>query len=168
MDFAALIYHRQAFLDGQWWLPLTAQWAHFSATHALANAAGAVLLGVLFRSWLRPPQQALAWGGGVLGVAVVLILDTQCSYYAGASGALHGWAAGGALWAALDVPKKQGHQARWAWALLLGIAVKLVWQLIYPPQTQDWGFPVYQPAHWAGAAGGIAGVLLWRSARALR
>ena len=168
MNFAALIYHRQAFLDGQWWLPLTAQLAHFNTSHALANAAGAALLGVLFRSWLRPSQQALAWAGGVLGVALVLILDTQCSYYAGASGALHGWAAGGALWAALDKPQNLEHQGRWAWALLLGISVKLALQFTYPPQTQDWGFPVYQPAHWAGAAGGVAGVLLWCGARALR
>ena len=55
MNFAALIYHRQAFLDGQWWLPLTAQLAHFNASHALANAVGAVLLWCWFRPVLRWP-----------------------------------------------------------------------------------------------------------------
>jgi len=95
MDFAALIYHRQAFLDGQWWLPLTAQWVHFNLQHALVNGAGAVLLWCLFQPCLRWQQHLLALAGGALGVALMVVLDTGCDYYAGASGALHGWAAGG-------------------------------------------------------------------------
>ncbi|NBX20719.1 MAG: hypothetical protein EBR58_04755, partial [Betaproteobacteria bacterium] len=63
MDFAALIYHRQAFLDGQWWLPFSAQFAHFNSVHALANLAGAILLWSLFRPWIRWQEQALAMAG---------------------------------------------------------------------------------------------------------
>ena len=49
MDFAALIYHRQEFLDGQWWLPFTAQLVHFNLAHGMSNAMVALVLGALFR-----------------------------------------------------------------------------------------------------------------------
>lgn len=170
MDFAALIYHRQAFLDGQWWLPLSAQIAHFNSIHALANLAGALLLFVLFRPWLRWSLQCAALAGGVVGVAMVVMLDVHCDYYAGASGALHGWAAGGAIGLVcppgstrkLQRPLSlaQTPEKLIACAVLLGLTVKLAGAALYPPSLPLWGFPVYAPSHWAGTLGGFLGSCL--------
>ena len=159
MDFAALIYHRQAFLDGQWWLPLSAQIAHFNSFHALANVAGALLLWNLFRPWLQWQQQMLALTGGVLGVALVVVGDVHCDYYAGASGALYGWAAGGATVLAIR-HRRTSSMARWmALALWLGLAMRLLMALWWEASPALWGFPVYQPAHIAGAGGGVVAAL---------
>lgn len=140
------MYERQAFLDGQWWLPLTAQLSHLSPAHALANALAAVLLWRIFAPWLRWQPQALALGGGALAVAVGVVLDTDCLYYAGASGALHGLAAGGAVALLCQPPSDTATEGAptWrsapalgtvgvspqvvAWLLLVGLGLKLVWQ----------------------------------------
>lgn len=97
MDFAALIYHRQAFLDGYWWLPLTAQLAHFNLGHGMSNAMVALVLAALFRPMLVWAQQGALIFGSAFAVAVAVVSDANCGYYAGASGALYGWAAGGCL-----------------------------------------------------------------------
>ena len=154
MDFAALIYHRQAFLDGQWWLPLTAQLAHFNTPHALVNLLGAALLGCLFVPWLDWPQQAIALVGGVIGVALVVVLDTHCTYYAGASGALHGLAVGGAVFLLRVAPAGDAVAKSVAYLLLGCVLAKLGWQLSSPADTAAWGFPVYRWSHTAGALGG--------------
>ena len=155
MDFAALIYHRQEFLDGQWWLPLTAQLVHFSFPHALINGAGAALLFVFFRPWLRGTSQWLALMGGWLAVAAMVVADAHCSYYAGASGALQGWAAGGAL-AMFRASGEHWDRRRWLGLSLLLLLLLKMWLLPHMTATDlSWGVPVYQPAHWAGTVGGL-------------
>jgi rhomboid family GlyGly-CTERM serine protease len=160
MDAAALVYHREAFLAGQWWLPFTAQVAHFNTPHALANLAAAVLLFLLFRSFLRWQQQALVLAGGILGVALVVVLDVHCSYYAGASGALYGWAAGGAVLVWRTQPDSRSRTL--AVLLMLGIFAKLLAATWGLDTLVAWGFPVYGPAHGAGALGGGVFALLVR------
>lgn len=161
MDFAALIYHRQAFLDGQWWLPFTAQLVHFSFPHVLVNGAGAVFLYVFFHPWLRGTSQWLGLLGGWIAVAVVVIADASCGYYAGASGALQGWAAGGAL-AMVGASGSRWDRRRWLGLSLLLLLLLKMWLL--PQMTATdllWGAPVYQPAHWAGTVGGLLFVGMW-------
>ena len=159
MDFAALVYRRQVFLDGQWWLPFSAQFAHFNSVHALANLAGAILLWSLLRPWIRWQEQALAMAGGMLGVALVVVWDARCDYYAGASGALHGWAAGGAVFMVIRHFRKSRMAVWIAFALLAGLAIKLLVALGLETNTAVWGFQVYYPAHLAGAVGGLFAVL---------
>ena len=77
MDFAALIYHRQAFLDGQWWLPLTAQLVHFNLAHGMSNAMVALVLAALFRPMLVWAQQCALILGSAFAVAVVVVSDTN-------------------------------------------------------------------------------------------
>jgi rhomboid family GlyGly-CTERM serine protease len=169
MDFSSLIYHRQAFLEGQWWLPVTGQLAHLSTPHAIVNFASAGLLWAVFRPWLRWQQQFAALGGGFFVVALVVILDVHCDYYAGASGALHGWAAGGAVYLLTRV-RGQNNTAPLliSVTLLLGLLVKLLWQAPDASELSTWGFPVYTPSHWGGALGGIAFALLTSAARFAR
>ena len=157
MNFAALIYHRQAFLDGQWWLPLTAQLAHFNATHALANAVGAVLLWWWFRPGLRWPQQTALVLGSAVAVAGGVAWDVQCDIYAGASGALHGWAAGGALLGWLRPTGTSKALDLW---LLVAVCGKLVFQHLAGGGGFIGSFPVYLPSHDAGALGGALIALL--------
>ena len=155
MDLAALIYHRQAFLDGQWWLPLTAQLVHLNGAHAASNAAVALVLAVLVRPMASAAHQGCILLVSAVAVALVLVLDVHCTYYAGASGALYGWAAGAC---AMGLTRTQGvAPSHRRVALLIGVclAARLGAMQWAGASTSAWGFPVYLPAHWAGALAGL-------------
>lgn len=162
----ALRFERLAFSQGAVWQPLSAQWVHLNWPHAAANAAAAVLLCWLLRPWMPLSRQLLALLGGWLGVAVLLVFDTRCAYYAGASGALHGVLAGAALHALAQAKPMRYVGA----ALLLGLVLKLGWQAMAQTAAPGWlGIPVYHPAHIAGAVGGalvLAACLLMQGLRA--
>lgn len=212
----ALRFVRASYEQGAHWQLITAQWVHLSLWHAVANALALGLIVLASRAWVIWPLQLAALGGGYAGVALVLALDANCSYYAGASGALHGLLAGNAaamLWACrvpgwpgpcpvlpADSSPSQvcapfapgavlpGHGAdgadaadqavasalrrrRLIAAAVLGaMAVKLWLQAggVAQASRAGWGFPVYHPAHVAGALGGIALVSLLCAARAAR
>ncbi|MDR7306433.1 rhomboid family intramembrane serine protease [Rhodoferax saidenbachensis] len=159
-----LRFHRPAFEEGAVWQLLTAQWVHLSLAHAVVNAMAAVLLCWSLAPWVPVRQQLLAWLGGHLGVAVVLALDSNCLYYAGASGALHGVLAGGALvllCAPLAIPPSGWRVRLMGAVLLLALGAKLLLQpLFFATHTHGWlGIPTYYSAHAAGAAGGAVVVL---------
>jgi membrane associated rhomboid family serine protease len=174
----ALQFTRLRYAQGAYWQLLTAQWVHLSLGHALGNALAFAVLALWSGRWLGWRQQLLALGGGYAGVAVVLALDAQCGYYAGASGALHGLLAGNALYM-VWVGRAQGLRtgaASGPWfnatrgvglALLGALAFKLWWQSGDTPAAPwgGWSFPVYHPAHIAGALGGMGLVLLVSGAR---
>ena len=152
-----LRFSRPRFEQGAVWQLLTAQWVHLSRWHALANVLAFVLIVLASSFWVRWPLQLLALCGGYAGVALVLALDPDCLYYAGASGALHGLLAGNAL----AMAGTAGRLRRMAMAVLAGMALKLWFQAGNPQGASlgEWGFPVYHPAHVAGALGGVALVL---------
>lgn len=160
-----LQFSRAHYAQGAFWQLLTAQWVHLSFGHALGNALAFAVIVLTSGCWLGWRAQLLALGGGYAGVALVLALDAHCSYYAGASGALHGLLAGNALrlvWGGRP-------QRQWTGlALLGGMALKLWWQSGGMPAAPwgGWSFPVYHPAHIAGALGGMGLVLLVSAARA--
>lgn len=161
----ALRFERPAFSQGAVWQALSAQWVHLNWPHAAANAAAAVLLCWLLRPWMPVSRQLLALLGGWLGVAVLLVFDAQCAYYAGASGALHGVLAGAALHALAQAKPMRYVGA----ALVLGLVLKLVWQTMAQISAPDWlGMPVYHPAHMAGAAGGALVLAVCLSVQRLR
>lgn len=152
----ALRFERLAFTQGALWQPLSAQWVHLNLPHALANAVAAVLLCWLLTPWVPPRRQLLALLGGFLGVALILVLDTRCAYYAGASGALHGVLAGAALHGLV----RRGPLQYAGAGLALLLAAKLYWELAGDHVASGWlGIPVYYPAHAAGAAGGVLALL---------
>ena len=163
---AAWQFDRGTYGAGAVWQLLTAQWVHWGLLHALANATGFVVLLWAFQRLVAGRLQALALLGGYAGVAVVVALDATCMRYAGASGALHGLLAGGALVLCLPVPGRAQAVHRRMRALggvvLLGLAAKLVVQHAgATPQVPGWlGFVTYYPAHEAGALGGLLAVLV--------
>lgn len=173
-----LQFTRLRYAQGAYWQLLTAQWVHLSLGHALGNALAFAVLALWSGRWLGWRPQLLGLGGGYAGVAVVLALDAQCSYYAGASGALHGLLAGNALYM-VWVGRAQGLRmgaASEPWlsatrlvglALLATVALKLWWQSGGTPAAPwgGWSFPVYHPAHIAGALGGVGLALLVLAAR---
>lgn len=181
-----LRFSRPSYALGAFWQPLTSQWVHLTGWHAVGNALAFALIVAASRYWVRWPLQILALLGGYAGVAVVVALDPDCSYYAGASGALHGLLAGNAVSLALGAcplrrPEGEGDHFFSApspscrlglgAALLIFLALKLWLQsdggLGATPSR--WGFPVYRPAHCAGALGGLVLVFVasaWRAVAA--
>lgn len=156
------MFVRAEFLAGAWWQLLTAQWVHLSWAHGLVNAAALVVLLLAFGGLLAPRWLVAAGGGGHLGVALVLTLDGNCAWYAGASGALHGLAAGAALALLLQRPHQAHGRLSPSWlgaGVLVGLAIKLVWQHGTGAVPGWLGFPTYTPAHEAGALGGLVAVV---------
>ena len=179
-----LRFSRPSYEGGAVWQLLTSQWVHLSPWHAGANAFAFLVIVYASGFWIRWPLQLLALGGGYTGVALVLALDPNCSYYAGASGALHGLLAGNAVglaWVARLLVRpadKVGHAAGVSaacWTRLTAIAVLGVMALklwlqagsLWEAPLGGWSFPVYHPAHVAGALGGVGLVLLFLAARAV-
>jgi rhomboid family GlyGly-CTERM serine protease len=156
---------RTTYAAGAWWQLVTAQWVHLGSLHAAANALGLVVLLRVFQGLIPGRLQALALLGGYAGVALVLALDTDCTAYAGASGALHGLLAGSACALLASPPPPPMTRQRMqilACCVLLGLAAKLLVQHFdASPSAAGWlGFATYYPAHEAGALGGLLAVLL--------
>lgn len=163
----ALLFSRPAFAEGAFWQLLTAQWVHLNLVHAAVNAMAAVLLCWSLAPWAPVRQQLVVWLGGHAGVAAVLVLDSNCLYYAGASGALHGVLAGTAvLILSTSVPHVRSrwlHPVVGAGLLLVLVAKLLIQPWGYAASTTGWlGIPTYYPAHAAGAAGGVMAALFGR------
>lgn len=141
---------RPRFEQGAWWEPLSAQFVHLSLPHALANAAALLLIAWLLRPLLGATIQLGLLAGSVAGVALQLMIDADCAYYAGFSGALHGWL-GGAL--------AFSSQYRLLGLLVLKVGLELAGGL-----PAAWDFPVYYPSHAAGLAGGLCAAGIMRLA----
>ena len=176
---AAWRFERARFEQGAWWQLLSAQWVHLSLTHALANAAALLLIAWLLRPWLSTALQCGLLAGAVAGVAAVIALDPGCAYYAGFSGALHGWFGGAVARLAgrrssPDLPALRGasaalHEAAqtgpppaWPWIMLALLLLKVGLESagLLP---SAWSFAVYWPSHAAGLAGGLLAACLMRA-----
>jgi membrane associated rhomboid family serine protease len=178
----SLRFDRSAFTSGAWWQLMTAQWVHWGMVHAVANAFACAMLVVMFYGWVAAALQGMAVAGGLVGVAVVIALDPQCAVYAGASGALHGYFAGVALalcWdgaqAAKLTPSARPLRRLVGVSLLALLLIKLWAQRqggsMWTAELQshlgglDAGVPIYTPAHWAGAVGGLLAVAAYLAVR---
>lgn len=167
----ALQFDRARYAAGAPWLLLTAQWVHLGVAHAALNGAMLVLMVLALQGWVPVRLQGAALLGGYAGVAITIALDSQCLYYAGASGALHGLWAGSAVY--LLAKHRMARLGTGGWlgaAMLLAMLFKLGWQAwageyisllgavqgLHPLGSME----TYFPAHVGGALGGIVVVLL--------
>lgn len=175
------VFVRVAYSAGAWWQLGTSQWVHFGWQHATLNMLAMVLMLWAMQGLVAAGLQCAALAGGYSGVALVLALDPACAYYAGASGALHGFWAGSAVALLVGPPPAQQHVRALRWlgvAMLLAVLVKLWMQqrgVDGPDAWSPWaflggaaadtGFAVYHPAHFAGTAGGMGAAGLYALGR---
>ena len=182
----ALRFERPVFDRGVLWPLLTSQLVHLSIAHAAFNALALMLSLLVWKRWISLRHQLTGLAGGAMGVALLLAFDTNASYYAGLSGALHGLWAGNAILLLLlprsgvseafapdgwPVPAAcpHGGSRQWMTALIIAALVIKLWLQggDSPERLSGWmQVPVYHPSHWAGLVGGMvlaSGVLLfWR------
>lgn len=151
-----LRYDRAAIVAGQWWRLLTAHIVHLGFRHAALNTAGLALLWALFAREWRPPQ----WVIIILIVTAAVdaglwLQDPYVSWYAGASGVLHGFMATG-----VAAYVRRRDPLGWLMAALL--AAKLIYEHLEGPLPfVGHGVPVVSDAHLFGVLGGLlAGILL--------
>jgi rhomboid family GlyGly-CTERM serine protease len=163
---AAWRYERAAIEAGAIWRGVNGQFVHLDGGHALANAAGAILIWALVGPAFRVPGWTLALLASVLGTAAGLWwFAPDVAWYVGGSGFLHGLLAAGAV--------------RQAWGgdplariVVAVLCVKLGWeQWVGPPGAGDAAAtpPVVVAAHLYGAvSGALVGALAAMSVRRLR
>ena len=124
-----LMLQAPQFYQGAWWQLVTAQLLHHNPPHLWFNLAGLWILWLLFPQQFRRNQDW--WVVLPIGIASSLfevLLSPVSLTYAGFSGALYGlyfYAAG------KDAVNKQ-----WIGMLVLvGLALKLGWDFMYPSET---------------------------------
>ncbi len=144
----ALRYERDQWPQ-QWWRAVTGHFVHLGTGHALLNAAGAVLVGLLFGRALNGLQWLVVL---VLSLAAIDLgfgfRDPSLEWYVGLSGVLHGLFVAGALCEG----RRDGY------LLLVALAAKLVYEQLVGPlpgSAEAAGGPVVVNAHLYGAAGGL-------------
>jgi rhomboid family GlyGly-CTERM serine protease len=153
-----LRYERSALAHGQLWRLLTAHLVHLSLLHALLNCAGLALLWMLFAREFSPRRWA--W---ILLVACAAIdaglwfLRPQVDWYLGASGALHGALAAGAV-----ALYRRGDAMGTVLVLLL--VIKLIYEQHSGASVFAGDLPLVADAHLFGALGGLIGAwaIAWR------
>ncbi|MEW5838533.1 MAG: rhombosortase [Pseudomonadota bacterium] len=148
-------YSRPALQAGQIWRVLSAHFVHLNDTHLLLNALGLLAITSLWSQALRGWSPSLLAAGIALGVTAGLWFRAEhLSYYAGASGVLHGLFIVGAL---------LSQEIRWPWRLLaiLGLLVKLLAEIhVDTGSAQLIGAPVIHAAHQFGALSGFVFCIL--------
>lgn len=171
-DPTALEYRRGLFASEAWRL-ISGHWVHLSWLHALADAAGLLLVAALFF-----PRLSSAMASGLifaLQIAIsgaLYLLWPELEWYRGFSGVLYALLGAGAIsWLAAP---ESATRSRWlALALLALFSIKLIqdraWQANWP--RLDWlDGPLAPQAHLAGIALGLAAglgyaALAWRESR---
>lgn len=151
-----LRYERYAVADYELWRLLTGHLVHLGWTHLGMNAAGLLLVWVLFGRYLS----AAAWLGVIAATMVgidagFLLLRPDLVWYVGLSGVLHGMLAAGAA-----VGYREHRLESTVLALLL--AAKLGWEQVggaVPGSASVAGGPVVVDAHLYGTVAGILAVL---------
>ena len=156
---ALLRYEPAAIRAGEWWRLLTAHWVHLGLMHLLLDAAGLVLLWVLYARELRP----LTWLLVLVGATAVIDAglwwgEPQLQWYVGISALLHAAWAAGAVGVAL-----RGQSA--GWVMLAILALKLAVEQYTRSSLVTEAFPVVIAAHRYGALGGLSVVVALALAR---
>jgi len=147
-------YDRARIGGGEAWRLLTGHFVHLDAGHALLNAAGLVLLWILFAGLGSPRYWLRAAGLSLLAIdAGFWCLQPGLAWYVGASGLLHGFMAAGVL--ALLRSRDPI-----AWPAAGVFVAKLLWEQCVGPLPFETHGTVIVAAHLYGALGGTAAALL--------
>ncbi len=156
---AALRYDRASVTAGELFRLLTGQFVHLDRLHALANAAGAVMIWALVGGALSASRWLWVIGLSLVAVAAGLWwFSPEVGWYVGASGMLHGLLAAGAVTQAA----RGDPLAR---LVLLIVAAKLIWEQWSGPLPFAGDSAVVVDAHLYGFVGGLLAAILRRPAR---
>jgi rhomboid family GlyGly-CTERM serine protease len=147
-----LRYERTGIVQGEWWRLVSGHWVHLGPRHLLPDAAGLVLLWILYARALRPASWLLVLACATAAIDAGLWWgQPSVQWYVGISGLLHGaWAAGAAA-AALRAERA-------GWAMLAALAAKLAVEHYAGASLFTSGFPVVSVAHVYGGLGGLLAV----------
>lgn len=150
-----LIWQREQFEQGQWWLALSAHFTHLDSWHLLFNLLGLFLVCELFWDQLLISEACIVLLVSALGVAMLLWLwQPTILWYAGLSGVLHG------LWAGFAGAGWLRRRTVFFLLALLALVCKLLWMPVVASSV-----PVVQVAHGYGAGAGLFALLLIRIKR---
>jgi rhomboid family GlyGly-CTERM serine protease len=157
-----LRYERTAIAQGEWWRLVSGHWVHLGPRHLLPDAAGLVLLWVLYARELRPGSWLLVLASATAAIDAGLWWGQGAvQWYVGISGLLHGAWAAGSVAVAL-----QGR--REGWLMLAILAAKLGVEHYAGASLFTSGFPVVSAAHVYGALGALVAVAALTLARLAR
>ena len=151
-------FERAAIADGEVWRLLTGHFVHLDRAHALANAAGAVLIWALVGTAFSAGRWLAVVAFSIVGTSIGLwFVQPELGWYVGASGFLHGLLVAGAL--------RNAFASEPLSRVVLGVvAVKLLWeQFVGPMSTTGDGVSVVVDAHLFGALSGCAWALADRA-----
>lgn len=155
-------YRRDLIAEGELWRLFSAHFTHLNLAHAVMNAAGLLLLSLLFaREVSRAQWWVLILAAPVFISAGLWMRQPGLQGYAGFSGVLHGLLYLGVVRMLPAIPKMAG-------ILLLLLVSRQVWEQTasYDPEyLREWiDGRVMPDAHLFGGLAGLilGGVTLWR------
>lgn len=140
---------RAAVENGRWWLLVSGQFAHQTASHALSNFVAILVAAAVAPSWLNRWPGLVLVLGLALGVGLgVWLNNPEIAIYRGFSGVGHGWLMIAFAWSPLMSP--------WFKVLVLAaIQLKVIWEdSSFHEFAQFSGYfsdaAVLTDAHWYG------------------
>lgn len=140
-------------LNGEIWRLVTGQMLHTNFNHVLLNVSGIVLIWALHGEYYNTKHYISAVTISLVLVGVGILLFGDGNNYAGLSGILHTLLVYGAM---NDIKK----QEKTGWLLLIGIAAKVLYELIVGPAQYTKELIQADVAVEAHLIGCIAGILM--------
>lgn len=137
------------------WRLWSAAWVHWSPLHLQANLVGCVAVAAFGAAAQVPRHATWAWLAAWPLTHATLALQPLLLHYGGLSGALH---AGVAVVALHLAWRTRGRRRGIGWAVLAGLAVKLLVESPWQGPTQvmaGWDIPIATLAHLTGAGSGL-------------
>ena len=156
-----------ALVASQPWRALSAAFVHWSALHLAANLAGTLVVAAFGLAARVPAAAALAWLAAWPLTHLGLLLRPDLVHYGGLSGVLHAGVAVAACGLLFDADRRRG----WlGFAVLAGLAAKLVVEAPWGPALQQapgWDISLAPFAHATGTVAGLLCALFARGVRSL-
>jgi len=137
------------------WRLWTAAWVHWSVLHLLANLAGCAAVAGFGIAARAQREAVVAWLLAWPLTHAALAIQPQLLHYGGLSGVLH---AGVAVVTWQLVARERGPRRAIGWAVLVGLATKVVLEQPWLGPTQvvpGWDIAIAPLAHLSGVASGL-------------
>ena len=150
-----LSFQRDLIASGQWWLLFSGHLLHTTDMHLALNSAAVILLWALHGQFFSTTHYLASWLLLALGTSVGLYLFSPDMFsYVGLSGVLHGFFVMGACYDIL-------HKEKTGYLLLLGVAVKLIYEQYYGASEEVVALINANVAVDAHLYGAITGVIIF-------